>query len=114
MSIIQREDDRLAFRRLRSPTAPSTATDWVENARSEIDELLEAMSVGHGIEGELGDVLLNLRYAARLLGVSTELAERNSLRKVHARYDYVEAHLTDLGSVAEWEKLWQESKELEK
>lgn len=112
--IIEREDDRLARRRIKCPYVPLTITDWVDAVQNELNELREAIEADHGVEDELGDVLVNLRMVARLRGIRPDVAERASLRKVHARYDYIDARLggefSHLGRREEWRALWEQAK----
>lgn len=108
--------------------ARNVGFDWEERAqvwdkvKEEISEV-EAEIEKHDsdrLEAEFGDLLFAVVNAARLYGVNPENALERTNRKFIKRFNYLEAKTKELGlnlkdmSLEEMDKIWEESKKLEK
>lgn len=91
--------------------------DWPElppvlaKVREEIDELEEAVAVGHGVGHELGDVLFSVVNAARHLDLDPEIVIRASVQRFDDRFRAMEAEgpLEEL-SLDEMDARWERAK----
>jgi len=102
--------------------------DWPDTASvmskldEEVAELKVALAEGDmaAVEQELGDVLFTVANVARKAKINPEEALRKMLARFKARFDHIEARLTDEGkSVADTpmpalDVLWEEAKRAER
>jgi len=98
--------------------------DWPEiggvlrKMDEEVEELREALSLQdrNRVREEIGDLLFVVVNIARFLRIDPEEALGKTIEKFNSRFRYIEKSLTEQGksirhsSLAEMERLWQESK----
>lgn len=91
---------------------PGVEGVWDKLAEEE-RELRQAVAEGHGIEGEVGDLLFTVVNLARWLGTDPEEALRKMLDRFSERFSRMEAAAGDrLESLTldEWDVLWNQAK----
>ena len=88
-----------------------------EKIEEELKELDKAISAGGNIKEEIGDLLFSVVNTARLLGVDSESALRDTVKKFIKRFNKMEelakkrnVKLEKL-TLSEMDKLWEEIKE---
>ncbi|MBC7320130.1 nucleoside triphosphate pyrophosphohydrolase [bacterium] len=88
-----------------------------EKIEEELKELDKAINTGGNIKEEIGDLLFSVVNTARLLGVDSESALRDTVKKFINRFNQMEElakerniSLEDL-TLNEMDKLWEEIKE---
>ncbi len=87
-----------------------------EKIEEELKELDRAIETGGNIKEEIGDILFSVVNTARLLGIDSESALRDTIRKFINRFNQMEdlakernISLEDL-TLSEMDKLWEEIK----
>lgn len=88
-----------------------------EKIEEELRELDNAITTGGNIKEEIGDLLFSVVNTARLLGVDSESALRDTVKKFISRFNQMEelAKKRNISleklSLSEMDKLWEEIKE---
>lgn len=88
-----------------------------EKIEEELRELDNAITTGGNIKEEIGDLLFSVVNTARLLGVDSESALRDTVKKFITRFNQMEelAKKRNISleklSLSEMDKLWEEIKE---
>ncbi len=88
-----------------------------EKIEEELRELDNAITTGGNVKEEIGDLLFSVVNTARLLGVDSESALRDTVRKFISRFNQMEelAKRRNISleklSLSEMDKLWEEIKE---
>lgn len=104
--------------------AAQVGFDWPEalpvldKVREELDEVLEAMSIGDqvAVEEELGDLLFSVANLSRHLKVDPETALRGANAKFERRFRFIEQSLRENGqamencTLEELDALWSRAK----
>ncbi len=102
--------------------------DWpcIEGVLNKLDEEMaefrEALELEDKkrIREEIGDMLFVMANISRYLGIDPEEALKKTLKKFVSRFHYIETSLKEAGkpfrdsNLVEMDRLWEESKEMEK
>ena len=125
---IQKNLPALSYANSITLKASQTGFDWespeevFKKVKEEISELEKEISLDNKekIKEEIGDVIFSLVNLSRHLEIEPEQALRKTNQKFKARFEHIEKTLTSQGSslksasLEEMDRIWEESKKLEK